>query len=759
MSWIGKRLRRQEDHRFLAGRGQFVDDLAADGVLHGVVVRAPLAHAWLRALDLDAARAVPGVRLVLSAADLDAAGIGTLPLDLKPPGAAVPGAHPALQPVLVAEEVRFTGEAVAFVVAETREAARDGAEAVIAEYDPLPAVVTVEQALDGPDLAWAGSVTNLALRHAEGDAEAATAAFAVAAHVVGIALDVHRVEALPMEPRGCIGAFDPATGFTLQVSTQRVHLIQRALADHIFRVPRTQVRVVAPDTGGGFGQKNGLYPEYVLCLEAARRLGRLVKWIAERTESFASNNHGRDNHFRAEAALDGAGRLLAMRATRAMNLGAYTSPRSMIPVRNGLTHLTGVYRVPAAHIAVAGLLSNTACTSPYRGAGRPENVYLCERLVDRIARRLGADPVAFRRANLVRTEAMPWTSPLGTRFAGVDPGAMLERCLDLADHTGFADRRAASAARGLLRGFGVALFAEDLHGSHEPLPAHLRAEAGRLVLLVGSGSAGHGHETAFRQLAAERLGLAPEEIGFVQSDTARIPDGIGTAASWSLTLGGSSVHLAALAAIEAARGVAARLLGVPGDSVAFDAGLFRSGASNRALGWADILAAEPGFAVSAAYPGHGETLPVGCHAAEVEVDPETGIIHLLRFGVAQEAGVLLNPMLVEGQLHGGVVQGVGQGWMEAIRYDADGQLLSGSLMDYAAPRASDLPDIATTLSETVAEENPLGVKGVGEAAATGSTAAFVNAVLDALVPLGVEDIATPVTPERVWAAISAASSA
>lgn len=429
----------------------------------------------------------------------------------------------------------------------------------------------------------------------------------------------------------------------------------------------------------------------------------------------------------------------------------------MIPVLNGLTHLTGVYSVPAAHVTVRALLTNTGCTSPYRGAGRPETVFCCERLMDLIARRLEMDPIALRRRNLVPGAAMPWLSPLGTRLAGVDFGALLDRALEASGAAGFAARRTEARMRGRLRGRGVCLFAEDLHGSAEPLPARLAAEHGRLVLLVGSGSSGHGHETSFRQVAAERLGIALDQLGFVQSDTARIPDGIGTAASWSLTLGGGSVRLAADAAVEAGRVVAASLLGVAPGDVGFAEGVFRSPLSNRALVWDEILAAEPGFSVTGVFTGYGQSLPVGCHVYEVEVDPETGVVAVTGYAIAQDAGILVNPMLVEGQLHGGVAQSLGQGWMEAICYDDDGQLLSGSFMDYGLPRATDLPGIATALIATSEADNPLGVKGIGESAATGSTPAFVNAVLHALAPFGIDELEMPLTPNRVWAAIAGAS--
>jgi carbon-monoxide dehydrogenase large subunit len=676
---------------------------------------------------------------------------------LPAPGAPVAGAHNAEQPILANGWVRCVGDPVAFVVADSMAEARDAAEAIVAEYEGVPAVVDPKAALAGETLAWHGTHTNLVFDHTEGDSEAVADAFATAPHIVSLELMSNRVDAVPLETRGCIGDYHAADGqFVLHVSTQRVHIIQRALADRVFHVPRERMRVIAPDTGGGFGQKNGLYPEYVLCLEAARRLGRPVKWVAERAESLQSDCHGRDNLFTAEAAVTADGRILAVRATRLMNIGAYTAPRAMVPVLNGLTHLTGPYAIPAAHVRVQGVLTNTACTSPYRGAGRPENVHCCERLIDVIARKLGIDPIELRRRNLIRPEAQPWTSPLGTPFANVDFAALLDRALAAVDHAGFPERRTQAEAMGMLRGLGVCLFAEDLHGSQEPIPAHLAWREGRLALMVGSGSAGHGHETSFLQVAADRLGLPMERLAFLQSDTAQIPEGAGTAASWSITLGGSSVRCAADAAIEKGQAIAAEVIGAAPDQIAFDSGLFRVPGTNRVAGWDEIFRARPDFAVSASFTGTGQSVPVGCHACEVEVDPETGHVRIAAYAVAQDSGGLVNPMLVEGQLHGGVAQGVGQGWRESIVYDEGGQLISGSLMDYGLLRAADLPSIATVITETHESSNPLGVKGVGEAAATGSTPAFVNAVLDALAPLDVLHIEAPLTPPRVWSAIAAA---
>ena len=741
---VGQPVRRVEDERFLTGRGCFVDDLMPAGTLHGFVLRSPHARARLTALDASAAREMPGVGLALTAADLAASGLSDVPLDFPPPGHSFETWTPPVQPILAVDEVRFVGDPIAFVVADTLAAARDAAEAIELAFDDLPPVMSMREA-------------EPIFSYCEGNADAVAAALATAHQVVRIEVANNRIDAAPIETRGCIGQYDEAAGFSLHVSTQRVQIIQRALADRVFQVPRERIRVVAPDTGGGFGQKNGLYPEYVLCLEAARRLGRPVKWIADRTDAFAGDCHGRDNLFAAEAGVDPDGRIVAVRAERLMNMGAYTSARAMVPVQNGLTHLTGVYAVEAAHVVVRGMLTNTATTCSYRGAGRPENVFCCERLIDTIARTTGRDPIELRRTNLVPTKGQPWTSPLMTTLDAADFGAMLDRALEAIDHAGFSGRRSDSGGKGFLRGLGIGLFAEDLHGSPEPIPARLHLDAGQLVLTVGTGAAGHGHETAFRQILADALGLPMERFGFVQSDTAAMAEGVGTAASWSLTLAGSSVRLAAENAIEEGRAIASRLLEVGLPDVGFQDGIFRVLGTDLGAGWDDVFRAEPAFRAAGTFAGEGRSLPIGCHACEVEVDPETGAVEIVGYAIAQESGRVVNPLLVEGQLHGGAAQGIGQAWREEIVYDAEsGQLLSGSFTDYALPRASDLPDIVTNLIEAPASDNPLGVRGVGESAATGSTPAFVNAVLDALWPLGVLNIDPPLTSEKVWTAIRSA---
>jgi carbon-monoxide dehydrogenase large subunit len=526
-SLIGQPVLRREDFRFVSGVGQFVDDLSPPDVLHGFIVRSSWSHGKNLQIDTDTARRMRGVHLILTADDLVKADVAHVPVDFPPPGHSFETWSASPQPVLAQDQVRYVGDAIAFIVAETVDAARDAAEALTIQLTELEPVVDLNSA--GADFSYE-----------KGDGEAVTAAMNAAVSVHSATIAINRIDALPLEPRGCMGAFSDGR-FTLHVSTQRVQIIQRALADRVFKVPRECMRVVAPDTGGGFGQKNGLYPEYVLCLEAARRLGRPVKWIPERSETLSAGCHARDNVFSVRAAIDAAGRMTAVDAVRRMNMGGYASSRSMVPVQNGLSHLTGVYGVQAAHVRVEGVLTNTAPTCSYRGAGRPENVYACERLVDMIARRIGQDPIAFRRANLVRQTQMPWISPLGTRFEQHDFELLLDSALESIDHAGFTARRARSAESERLSGFGVCLFAEDLHGSPEPIKARLEWTGEQFDLVVGTGSAGHSHETTFLQVAADTLAMPMERLGFRQSDTARMAEGAGTAASWSMTLGGSSV--------------------------------------------------------------------------------------------------------------------------------------------------------------------------------------------------------------------------
>lgn len=748
---------RLEDRRFLTGGGKYLDDLDPPELCHGAFARMPVAHARIRSIDVADAESAPGVICVLTAETLRQEGAAWIPLELRPPGPAGsdPNWHPPTEPVLADDRSRFVGEPVAFVVAETVGQAQDAAELVHIEYEELASVTDVTAAVDSDIVLHDAFPGNVLFTHECGNLDAVEAEFAKAAHRFRLGTANQRVYAAALEPRGCIGEFDAAAErYTLRVGSPRPHNLQRALADHVFKVPRNQVRIVATDIGGGFGSKNGLYPENITCLFAARRLGRPVKWVADRGEGLTTDNHGRDSAFTAEIAVGDAGDIRAIKVERLVNLGAYTSPRTMVPTFTGLAHVTGVYDVPAAWIGVRGVVTNTSCTSVYRGAGRPEAVTLCERLIDYAARELGIDPIEFRRRNIMRPESLPATTALGMTYPQLDFQAVLELALERADHAHFDERRQRSEANGRYRGFGVSLFVEELHGSPEPAPAAIFLDGETICIAVATMASGHGHETTFVQIAAEQMGLPVDRFRLVQGDTAIIPDGIGTAASWSTILGGSSVHLAAKSAIERGKTIAAKLLEAADEDIEFRNGQFGIAGTDRSATWQEVFASDPAFRVDAVHDDLGQAFPIGCHACEVEVDAATGTVEIDRYTVVQDAGRVINPLVVVGQLQGGVAQGIGQAWCESVIYESEsGQVLTGSFMDYAVPRATDLPAIDVTVEETPDPVNPLGVKGIGEAGTTGSAAAFVNSVVDALSSLGIHHIEMPLAPHRIWSAI------
>jgi len=763
---VGHSLRRLEDARFLTGQGRYVADLNAPGQLHGVALRAPHAHARILALDAGAARAMPGVRAVLTAADLEQEGLGPLPCP-----AVVPTIGPLIKPprhALARDRVRHVGEAVAFVVADSIAAARDAAEAIRVDYEPLPAVVDSLAALaPGAPVVWEAAPGNLAFRFEKGDRAAAEAAFARAAHVVTLDLVNQRVHAAPIEPRAAIGRHDPATGdFDLLLAGQSVHNIRDQLAP-VFGLPPERVRLHCPDVGGGFGLKNFLFPEYVLVLAAARRLGRPVKWVADYTEEFLAAVHGRDMQGRGRLALDAEGRFLALHAEMAADMGAYCSANGpACPTTVFSTAVGGAYAIPAILLEVRGAFTNTAPVDAYRGAGKPEANYLTERLIEAAARQCGFDPVALRRRNLVRV--FPYRSAMAML---IDSGRFVENLDEaerLADRSGFAARRAASEARGRLRGLGLACFMETARGAPQEWGA-LRFEAdGTVSLLLGTQSNGQGHETSFPQIAADRLGLPVERFRLVQADTARIPRGAGHGGARSLHLGGGALVMAVDAVLEKARHIAAHLLQAAPDSLVFTQGRYTVPGTERGVALMAVAEAardpanlpegmEPGLGAEALNPEDRVTFPGGCHVAEVELDPETGAVTLLRYLAVDDYGRLVNPLLTAGQVQGGVAQGIGQALTEAITFDAgSGQLLTASFMDYTLPRAEDLPDLDIRFGACPTASNPLGVKGAGQAGAIAAPQAVMAAVLDALAPLGVSALDMPATPERIWRAIRAA---
>ncbi|HEX5318733.1 MAG TPA: xanthine dehydrogenase family protein molybdopterin-binding subunit [Stellaceae bacterium] len=760
---IGRSLRRFEDERFLRGLGRFVDNSDAAGQLHGVVVRSPHGHAAIERIDRATAAALPGVRGVFTAADLDADGIGTLPC-IAQVATVAPMIVPP-RPALARGRVRHVGDPVAFVVAETREGARDAAEAVAVTYRELPAVVDAAAALsaDAPQI-WDQAPGNLSYRFERGDKAAVEAALAAAAHVVEIALVNNRLVVAPIEPRAAVGSFDPATGvLDLFVTGQGVHSLRQQLAGSVFHVPVEQIVVRAPDVGGGFGVKNFLYPEWVLVLWAARRLGRPVRYVAERAEEFVSSAQGRDNHTTARLALDAEGRFLALDVDTVANLGAYLSTNGPGSSTNSpATAMGGVYRVPAVFMAVRGAFTNTVPIDAYRGAGKPEANYLIERLAELAARRLGIDPIELRRRNVIAE--FPHKSALGIE---IDCGRFadnLEDAVREALAAGFAARRAEAASRGRLRGLGFACFLETSRGTPGERAEIRFAADGMVDLVLGTQSNGQGHETSFPQIASDLLGLPTSAFRFVQADTRTVKSGNGHGGARSMHMGGAALALAADEVIAKGKAVAAHLLQADPGDIRFTAGRFDL-PDGRGI---DLLAAAAAAADPANLPdgmaqgidGDGLnrsdlfTFPNGCHAAEVEIDPETGLVTLLRYSAVDDYGRLVNPLITAGQVQGGVTQGIGQAMLEHTVYDPQsGQLLSGSLMDYALPRADDLPAFAVTLAELPTRSNPLGVKGSGQAGCIAAPQTIVNAILDALSPLGIERIDMPATSESVWRAI------
>ena len=731
-------------------------DIVQPDALFLHVLRSPHAHAWLRAIDAASARAAPGVAGVFTAADL--AGLGPIPCT-----AAVPTDGPMRVPprfALATDRVRYVGEPVAFVVAATASLAQDAAELIGVRYDTLPCVVEAADALaEGAPLLWADAPGNLAFRFVKGDRAAVAAAMAQAAHVAELTLVNNRVIVAPLEHRGALGAFDPATGeFSLLISGQGVHGIRGDLARSVFGVPEHLVQVACPDVGGGFGVKNPLYPEYIAVLWAARHLGRPVRWASGHGEDFVSTAHGRDNLTHARLGLDAAGRLLALEVDIVANLGAGMSTGGPGSSTTAPGNAMGCgYAIPAVCMATRGAFTNTVPLDAYRGAGKPEANYLLERLIDEAARITGIDRVALRRGNLVAAfphrTAMATTIECGRFAANIDPALLA------ADAAGFAGRRSASARAGLLRGLGVTCFLETARGAPNEGAEIRFGTDGRVSLHLGTQSNGQGHETSFPQIAADRLGLPVAAFDFVQADTRQVRAGHGHGGARSLHMGGSALVDATRLVLAKARPVAARLLQARPEEVAFEAGLFSAG--GRSVPLLEVARAAAGG--DEALDSYHWTLldaitfPNGCHIAEVEVDPETGGIALLRYTAADDFGSAVNPMLLLGQVQGGVAQGIGQALMERTAYDGAGQLLSGSFMDYALPRAADLPDLDIHLHGVPTGSNPLGVKGAGQAGAIAAPPAVVAAVLDALAPLGVTHLDMPLTPERVWRAVSGAS--
>jgi aerobic carbon-monoxide dehydrogenase large subunit len=758
-SGIGDRPKRREDVRFLTGRGSYLDDLAFGGLSHAIVLRSPHAHARIDGIDIEAAQAMPGVLAVLTAADACADGLQ--PLRPTAEANVQTGERFAFapQPLLAADKARYAGEPVALIVAETRAEALDAAEAVAVAYAPLPAVTTAaaSRAPVAPQIA-AEVPGNVCFDWHTGDTKAVDAAFAAAAHIVELHLDNHRIVTNPMEPRGVVGMWNPNDGrYTAYVSSQSIHNTR----DHTARalgVPPAAVRFVAPDVGGGFGAKNFIYPEHVLTLWAARRVGRLVKWISTRGEVFLGDHQARDHYAEAALALDADGRFLALRVNSATNVGAYLVSAGGVQTFQ-YVHLPGtVYRIPAVALRVAGILTNTAPIGVTRGPGFAEAVNIIERLIDRAARQCGFDRAELRCRNMVPASAMPMTNALGNK---VDSGAFPEtfdRALARADIAGFAARRNQSEARGLLRGLGFAYHIKATGGSpHENVDIRFKPD-GTVSLITGTQTIGQGHETTFPQILADRLGLPNERIRLVQGDTDLIPAGGGHGSSRATYMGGTAIWRAADEIIAKGIRIAAEALEAAEADIRFEDGSFVVAGTDRRIALIDAapIARDKGTPLDTYYYWTREwmTFPNGAHVAEVEIDRDTGRVTLARYTAVDDYGVLVNPMIASGQAHGAIAQGVGQALLEHAVYDPQsGQLVAGSFMDYALPRADDLPSYHLGFNPRRCTTNPLGVKGCGEAGAVAAFPAIANAILDALAPFGVTDLAGPATPERIWRAI------
>ncbi|OWU85941.1 hypothetical protein ATO6_03410 [Oceanicola sp. 22II-s10i] len=757
---IRRPAKRREDVRLITGRGRYVDDIPCDGALHVAFVRADVPSA--RIVSLDTAPALEaGAVAVLTASELEADGVkAVVPAFKQPHPDGHDGTHTP-RPLLAGDLIRFQGEPVAMVLAATRTAAEDAAEAVVLEYEELPAVMTIDDAkAEGAPLVWEDRPGNLIFHWAKGDGDAVMKAIDGAAHVTRLRSRVTRVSANAMEPRAALAYRDDAGRMTICVSHQSPHAFGQVVAAS-FGLKSDEFRVIAPDVGGSFGMKSGPLREEILTAWAARHLGRPVRWTATRAESLLSDEHARDLWGDTALALDADGNFLALHVRYEVNCGAFVSGRSNAPIGN-FGGIAGVYKTPAILGECIGYVTHTQQTAPYRGAGRPDATYMIERIIDLAAMETGRDPAELRRQNLIAPTAMPYQTPFVFRYDCGDFGRVLNRALELADYAGFEGRRAESADRGLLRGIGLANPIEVASGPWtKPTTdfATLRVETdGRITLYSGSMSVGQGLETALTAVAAESMGVGYEAVNYAQGDTDWGGKGRGSGGSSALSLCGSAITLGAEALIDTLKTEAAQMLGVSQGEIEYDQGLLRA-EGNKVVSLSEIAtrAAEDGKVLEGAgeFSSPQATFPNGCHICEVEIDPDTGKVDVLTYTSVEDVGTVLNPYLVEGQLHGGAVQGIGQALFEEVGYSPDGQLLSGTFMDYAMPRASDLGPMRSGFVEVPTELNLLGVKGVGEAGTVGGMAAAMNAICHALSARGIRHIDMPASPARVWAALNA----
>ncbi|PSC04359.1 carbon monoxide dehydrogenase [Alsobacter soli] len=772
---IGAPVRRKEDFRFITGKGQYTDDINRPGQTYAAFVRSPHAHAAIKRIDASEALASPGVLAVLTGADLEADKIGGLicgwMIHNKDGSPMKAGAHPAL----AVGKVRYVGDHVAVVIAETQAQARDAAEKVAVDYEPLPAVVDMNEALTGKTVIHDVAPDNRVYDWHLGDKAATDAAFAKAKHVTRLDLVNNRLAPNPMEPRAAIGDYDAGNdAFTLYTTSQNPHVARLVLSAFIGIAPEHKLRVIAPDVGGGFGSKIFIYAEETVCVWAAKRVGRPVKWTSDRTEAFLADAHGRDHLTHAELALDERGKILGLRVHTKANLGAYLSTfSSSVPTYLYAPLLSGQYDIPAIYCEVEGVYTTTAPVDAYRGAGRPEATFVVERLVEVAARELGQDPAAFRKKNFIRK--FPHQTPVIMAYDTGDYTASLEKALEMADVKGFAKRRRESARNGKLRGLGYSAYIEACGIAPSQAVGSLGAgvglwesaevrvnPVGTVEVLTGSHSHGQGHETTFAQLVSDRLGIPIDQVAIVHGDTDKVQFGMGTYGSRSGAVGMSAISKALDKVIAKGKKVAAYAMEASEGDIEFKDGRFGVSGTDKSLGFGEVALQayiahkfsgqelEPGLKEGAFYDPTNFTFPSGVHICEVEIDPDTGVTTIEKWTAVDDFGHVINPMIVEGQVHGGIAQGVGQALLEGVRYDASGQLVTASYMDYCMPRAKDLPSFQVGTTVTPCPSNPLGIKGCGEAGAIAAPPAVINAITDAL---GHEDIAMPATPQAVWQAV------
>lgn len=767
---VGQPVRRGEDPVLIRGEGRYTDDIKVPGALYAAMVMSSYAHGIIRGIALDRAKAMPGVVMIVTGEDLGKAGYGTLDCGFSTQSRDGTPLHKTPRPALAVDRVRYVGEPIACVIAETAVAAREGAEAVEVEIDPLPAVIDMREAdAEGATQLFDGIARNVALDFHYGDAEKTQAAFAAAAHVTRLRLVHNRVVVNAMEPRAAIAAYDAkADRWTLTACSQGVMGLRAQLAKEVLHVPPEKVRIISKNVGGSFGMKGSVYPEYVPMLHAARLTGRPVKWANDRSGSFLSDHHGRAQEVEGELALDARGHILAVRVTGFGDMGAYlTRFGPLIPSLNYVKNLVGPYRTPLIEISTKMVLTNTVPVGAYRGAGRPEAQYFMERLIDRAATEMGIDRITLRRRNFIKPAEFPFKAASGQTYDSGDFERLMDQALDVSDWKGFAARKKESRKRGLLRGRGISTYLEMTAAMGSELGGIRFDPDGGVTMLSGTHDHGQGHQTSFAQVLVDKLGIPFERIRLDQSDSDVLPGGGGTGGSRSMMIGGSAIALSADKVIEKGKLAASAFFEAGPQDIEFARGVFSIAGTDRSIGIIELAAKLRSGAISGpdlpasldhaqmSEPAPG-VYPNGCHIAEVEIDPQTGVARFDRYFSVNDFGTVVNPLLVEGQVHGGIVQGLGQAVMEDARYDADGQLQTGSFMDYAMPRAADTPSFDVQHHPVPTNANVLGAKGCGEAGCSGAIPAVVSAIIDALAEVGVTEIDMPATPLRVWEAIEKA---